>query len=309
MTAYVSRLFPRPGPSAGIRKRPRSRYEPAPDTYLGHVPSEFDMEPSDEECPAERTPTGDSTRQRAADPARTPQAVSKPHPRHTLSTTAGHIQPPEHFDTDQLTEPGPTSGLEAAVRAEPADELPGSLASVSDLPAIRITAGNGRQSEQAAVPARSEIPPAATAEFGQERHAYPGQERRPSGRPRMPASPEPAVNATRGTQSEPDAPRTATSLQPTNAPSHGDLSPLYRPPTPRLSPNPKPPDLAVRQQIVDAIAEPARVQTTQVVVSIDRIDVTAPTNSPPASPEPRRVRAAPTSLESYLSSRSRRSGR
>jgi hypothetical protein len=310
MTAYVSRLFPRPGrPAAGIRKRPRSRYEPAPETYLGHAPSEFDMEPSDEELSADRTPTGHPHRRHAVDPAATPNVISKPAPTHTLSASAGPTAPPDQFEADQPGEPGPNLGVEAAVRTEPADALPGSLASTSDVPATRVTPANERQNNYAAVPAHSEIPPAAMAEPGPERSVYPRQGGRPSGRPRMPASPEPAVNAARGTQPEKEAPLTepATSLQPTNARAHGDLSATHHPPTPW--PNAKSPDRAVRQKIADAIAEPMRVQTTEVVVNIDRIDIRTPTTSPPAPPEPRGARAAPTSLESYLRSRSRRGGR
>jgi hypothetical protein len=52
-----------------------------------------------------------------------------------------------------------------------------------------------------------------------------------------------------------------------------------------------------------------RVQGSEVVVNIDRIDVRAQAGTPTAAPEPRRARAAPTSLESYLRSKSRGSAR
>jgi hypothetical protein len=67
----------------------------------------------------------------------------------------------------------------------------------------------------------------------------------------------------------------------------------------------KSPDPAVRQNVVNAIAEPPAAHTTDIVVHIDRIDVRAPSTSAPP-PEPRRVGATPTSLDSYLRSRSRR---
>jgi hypothetical protein len=62
----------------------------------------------------------------------------------------------------------------------------------------------------------------------------------------------------------------------------------------------------LRQAIVDAITEPARADTTEVVVHIDRIDVRAPASSQSAPAATRRARAAPTSLESYLRAQSRR---
>lgn len=345
MTAYVSRLFPRPGSSAGIRKRPRSRYEPEPETYLGHAPGEFDMEPTNEEPSADRTPTNHAYRRHAAEPAATPNVVPKPAPRQTLSAPARPTAPPDQHDADQLAgpdnhqlagpgvphPPAPTLGAEAAVRTEPADAVPASPASISDTPAGRII-GEHRQSEYVAVPVHSAIPPAPTGELGQEQSAYPRREGRQSERRRTPAAVEPAVRATPGTPSEPHTEPNirltqpaASPIQPSDTPARADLSAPDRSPTlsaadrsatpdpirasrlPR--PNAKSPDPAVRQKVTDAIAEPVRVQNTEVVVSIDRIDVRAPANDPPAPPAPRRARAAPTSLESYLRSRSRRGGR
>jgi hypothetical protein len=71
----------------------------------------------------------------------------------------------------------------------------------------------------------------------------------------------------------------------------------------------KSPDPVVRQTIINAITEPTHEQSTEVVVHIDRIDVHAPTSSPPPPVELRRARAAPTSLQAYLRSQSRGPGK
>ena len=320
MTAYVSRLFPRPGPSAGIRTRPRSRYEPEPETYLGHYPSDIDLKPSDEELPADHMPTNHAYRRHAAEPADTPNAVSKPAPGQTFSAPARPTAPPDRHDADQLSEPdnphqpAPALGVEAAVRTDPTHGVPGSSASTSDTPATRVRRDNNRQTDDAAIPLGLAAPPAATEEAGQNQSVHARHEGQQSDRQPTPAAPESPNRSAPRPNSEPypllTQPETSP-IQPINTPNAA-----RHPPTPdpirasRLPrPNAKSPDPGVRQKIADAIAEPVRVQSTEVVVNIDRIDVRAPTSTPTTPPEPRRARAAPTSLESYLRSRSRRGGR
>lgn len=337
MTAYVSRLFLRPGQSAGIRKRPRSRYEPEPETYLSRDPIEIDLEPGEEQLPADRTTTIHAHRRHAVDPAATPEVPSESAPEQTFSALAGPTvaavapeltTPParrEQHDADQRPNRGdpddiaPAARIEASVRPQPGDAMPASPPSISDTPAPRVAPGEDRRSDSVAVPVHSAIPPAAIEEPGQEqsphvRHARPHALRQPT-----PAAPEPRVPEAPRPDSEPYAPfsRPETSkTQPADTPAQADLAIAHRSPTPepirapRLpGPNAKSPDPMVRQTIVNAIAEPVRAQTTEVVVHIDRIDVHTPTSTPPAPPEPRRARAAPTSLESYLRSRSRRGAR
>jgi len=62
----------------------------------------------------------------------------------------------------------------------------------------------------------------------------------------------------------------------------------------------------IRHAVASAVAEPVRAEPTEIVVHIDRLDVrSAAPSSTPTAAEPRRARATPTSLDSYLRARSR----
>ncbi len=328
MTAYLSRLFQWPGPSAGIRKRPRSRYEPEPETYLSRDSSEIDWESTDEEFPGDRTPTSHGYRRQAAGPAAIPEVSSKFEAMQTFPGPAGpkaafaaerttRRAPWDRYDADQHPNRGnPPDPLpvEAVFRSESADAAP----SPSDTAEPHAIPHGDPHPDYVAAPARSEFAPAAGEEAGRQRPTRAPHEKPQTGLQPTPAALEPGLRAAPRPESKPYAPlaRSATApIQPAT-PTHADLSIAHRPSTlepmrasrqPR--PNAKPPDPAVRQTIANVIAEPVRERNTEVVVNIDRIEVRASSSTQTAPPETRRARAAPTSLESYLRSRSRRGGR
>ena len=304
MTAYTSRLFSRAGSSAGIRPRPRSRYEPEPETYLGGGAVEIDWQSGEEELSHDRTLRSQAHPRRAADPAATLEAVSEPVPAQGFPVSARPpvtAPPPEHttapappdqHDADQLPnrdnphDASPALRVEASVRPQLADAVPAPPLFISDTPARPVAPGDNRRSDDVAVSMHPLIPPAAMVQPGQEQSVH---TRNPHARHRPPAAPGPE-------HTNPDVAHRSATPDPIRA---------ARPPRAKA----KSPDPLVRQTIVDAIAEPARTEATEVIVHIDRIDVRAASSTPPPPLEPRRSRAAPTSLESYLRARSRRAGR
>jgi hypothetical protein len=161
----------------------------------------------------------------------------------------------------------------------------------------------------------SQISPAAIEEAADEQSVQVRYEVRHPRREASPATPEPGSPPAVRPHSEPltNLARPLFSPEPSaDMPVEAEAGNAHRSAMPeptRSTRQPAPaakfPDPLVRQAIVDAIVEPAASQTSEVVVHIDRIDVHAHTGTAPSPPEPRRVRAAPTSLESYLRSRSR----
>jgi hypothetical protein len=318
MTAYVSRLFPTPGLSAGIRKRPRSRYEPEPDTFLGSRPIDVNLESGDQQLPSGRGRANTSYRRHAADAATTPGALSEPGSGQAFSADAS----PAAAATGAVTPPPVPPGQLNVERVPDSDILhdPGltSPASISDAPAAGIAPPDARRSDDVGALAHPAIPPAAIADPGREQRVQARHEGRQSHRDPTPETWDPAVRTSPPPHSQPNTAPTGSAgsvSASTDTPAHPGQSVVYGSPKPDpiraglAGPNIKTPDPAVRQRISEAVAEPVRVQGSEVVVNIDRIDVRAQAGTPTAAPEPRRARAAPTSLESYLRSKSRGSAR
>lgn len=326
MTAYISRLFSRAGPSAGIRPRPRSRYEPEPETYLGGGPVEIDWQYGEEELSHDRTPKSHAHPRHAADPAATLEGAGEPGLAQTFSVTARRPvaavaaerttapAPPDQHRWNQLPnrdkthDASPALRVEASVRTQPAEAVPAPPPSISHTPARRVAPGDERRSDDVAVSVHPATPPAAIVGPGQEQQSV--HVRHPHARR------EPTLAAP-GQESQPPvaSTRSATSPdRPVDLPADTNVGVARRSATPEpiraaRSPRSNSPDPVVRQTIVDAIAEPARGETTEVVVHIDRIDVRTASSTAAPPPEPRRPRAAPTSLQSYLRARSRGAGR
>jgi hypothetical protein len=318
MTAYISRLFPRPGPSAGIRKRPRSRYEPERETFLGSMPIDVDLESGDEELPSDRGRANSSYRRHAADAATTPEVRSEPDSGQAFSAQASPTAAATGALTPRPVPPGQLNAEQVPNGGVSHGPVLTSPVSISGAPAPRIEPPDARRSDDVGAPAHPAIPPVAIADPGREQPVQPRHERWQSHRDPTPEASEPAVRASPPPHSQPNTASTGSAgseAPSTDTPAHPGQSVVYGSPKPDpihaglSGPNAKSPDPAVRQRIADAIAEPGRVHNTEVVVNIDRIDVRAPVSTPTAQPEPRRPRAAPTSLESYLRSQSHRGAR
>jgi hypothetical protein len=315
MTAYIARLFTGPGPSTGIRKRPRSRYEPEPDAHLGRDPIGIDAPGSEQEPLGDGAPATSAERRHAATTVAAPGAAApalsaEPADRQSDSVPAIAAIPaesatPPHrrdvgsplHDGDPRTTPhGDTPHADNDFRRRPVEPAAASLPPKS-VPATSRTApapGDSRRSDDLAVSAHSAGPRATK-----------------SPPPRSDTAPQANDAERHATVPRPETPpiRSANATGPANSavarhtPTIGPVraDPASRPPA-------KSPDPAVRQTVVNAIAEPAAAHTTDIVVHIDRIDVRAPSTTTPSA-EPRRAGATPTSLDSYLRSRSRRGAR
>lgn len=322
MTAYLSRLFHGPGPSTGIRKRPRSRYEPDPDTYLSHDPIQVGSEPQEEQRPADAAASSHTRRHDAVEHAAradvdgdspSGQSLSRP-ARPTGESVAAELitrsAPRDQHDADRL-----------ANRDNPDDTAPASREQASDpsTPADALLRRPSISDDAAPYVASGDDGPATTEEAGDEQSVHVQHQLRHAQRHSTPPASQPSARAAARPRSEPftDLARPVFSPPPSAAvPITADAGNAHPSATPepnrgtRLpAPAAKFPDPLLRQAIVDAIAEPAAAQNNEVVVHIDRIDVHAHTGTAPSPPEPRQVRAAPTSLESYLRSRSRRGAR
>jgi hypothetical protein len=310
MTAYVARLLPRQGTPAGIRPRPRSRYEPEPHTNLGRDP----REPSEEGEPADNLrghgePSHDA--QRAA------PHTSDGDPKLTEPVTAQLISASRRQRATQPAPPAPgahddhplnptTNPRVATPDPERSTRVARQVGEGSSQPhRDGPTADDGASDDWSLPPRPPRNAALSVVDSGSATApSWPGASSDP-GRPR------PGPNAD-------DDPFTAARG---SAPSPTDPPPLANraDETPVLRPDPVYADQsygrhrgsldrALRQAIVNAVAEPVRVDTTEVSVHIDRIDVGTPASSAPPVAEPR-ARATPTSLDSYLRSRSRRAGR
>jgi hypothetical protein len=362
MTAYISRLFS-PVRPAGIRPRPRSRYEPDPETYFSADPIEVDVQAGPIppvhalQRPAPRSTDGPQSRAGSAESvaAAVVSTPGPPAPRHAIAVE--HTNPPAPpqrsdapFELD-YGDPRPSSGphepppgLDVRASVVPPEAVPTAGPSVSDIPSDPVAAGRDRQGDDIAIaaprltgplPQAEDVPVESTHAPVAHRPAPPaadsgiggppqvvsvtGPAAPPTAAPTEPdnARPQPATEcpiaaAVRGSVTGPAAPSAAAPSEPDNArPGPTTQGPIAAAAPARATgatPITKSPDPVVRQTIINAITEPAREQTTEVVVHIDRIDVHPPTNSPPPPAEPRRARAAPTSLQAYLRSRSRRAG-
>jgi hypothetical protein len=336
MTAYLSRLLPGYGRPAGIHPRPRSRYEPDPHINLDYAPLDLDQKAEDI-FEAPRPPHVVSTQRTDSGPG--DGAVSPARPHRGKSVAPSPVTAPRSPVADRSSHEIRREQLSLGVshapaRIDPADRrnAPPSPSPVS--PSAETWAPDGRAEvslrQTASIPPDSSrpVPRPPEAAFGESRS---GQPDRPP--PANIAGPRPDLTPTqrpsvgKGENSTPtglppgtgDYPSTTADFAAAPAATtaldmfrHRDeptsfgpdlLADTDRPRTSRTL------DPAIRQAIIDAVAEPSRAETTQVTVHIDRIDVHATASSAPPPPEHPRSRAAPTSLESYLRSRSRRSAR
>ena len=352
MTAYISRLFS-PSRPAGIRPRPRSRYEPDPETYLSadpieaHVQTESGMDhrragPIAPEHalqrPAPRSTDGPQSRTGSAESVAA-VVVSTSGPPALRQVAAEHTNPPAPpqrsaapFELDH-GDPHPDGGRQEPAPAPdvwawvvPPEGVPAAAPPISDVPAGPVAAGRPRQTGDVAVAAPPLTGPPPVAEGVPVESTHVPVPHRPA---------PPAANSGIGTPPRVvsvTGPAAPSAAEPPHAVSvTGQAAPSAVAPTEPDNAQPGPatqdliaaavparatgathinnsPDPVVRQTIINAITELAHEQITEVVVHIDRIDVRAPASSPPPPVELRRARAAPTSLQAYLRSQSRRAG-
>lgn len=324
MTAYISRLLSGQSPAAGIRPRPRSRYELEPDTHLGGEPTITDLHDDEHHVWAQQPRAGDAA---PPDPGSAPTGFGLPKPPpppsfdHLIDRHARQSRPAAHtttraesapsepardhhrhtdieIDTDQPHSPAPPPHTAAPGHDQTSRPLP----TPQHVTAQPHTPTPNTESTPAAPPA----PPAGPAATAVATSA--SQPAHTTGAP-VAAPPAPpagqAATAVAASASQPahTPPKPAQSTESRSLPT--DPVRPTRPATTRTAVL----DADVRQTIVNAITEPARAEPTQITVRIDRIDVHAPSPTPAAAPEPRRPRAAPTSLQSYLRSRSTRAAR
>jgi hypothetical protein len=307
MTAYISRLVS-PGRPAGIRPRPRSRYEPEPETYLGADPIEVHVQTQSEmdhvragpllsvDAPQRPAPQGTGGQQSRAGLAESVAAVAVSNPgpsapRIVAAESTGRPAPPQRsgapFDLGDddahaeggRHEPRPAPDIQARVAA--LNAVPTAAPPIAGVPRDPLAAGQHHPSNHVAVT----VPPLT--------------------------GPRPAAQDARVESIHAPAPPAADTGSGTTPRRHdAQGSVAAAPPTLATGATPitKSPDPVVRQTIINAITEPTHEQSTEVVVHIDRIDVHAPTSSPPPPVELRRARAAPTSLQAYLRSQSRGAG-
>jgi hypothetical protein len=331
MTAYISRLLSRQGPPTGIRPRPRSRYEPEPDTYLARDPIEIDREPVDVDDLSR--PQGTRSFHAADNPADTvrpaeavsAQTISVPHQPgpEAASRRPTPPAPAQRGDNDQ---PNRRSGgqtstaphVSATVGPQAPDEPPAHPSnSHTPAPAVapRPHAGEDRRTENVTGPKHSANAPVSTTEPAQDELSSRRPDLPHASRPAAPSAPEPGHSPATPWPAEPKSARpwAADPIDKPAQPEPGDEGQGLRSDATyahRLQQSAtRSVDPVLRQTIINAIAEPGRADTTEVTVHIDRIDVRAPSSTPSAAAEPRRARATPTSLESYLRSRSRRAAR
>jgi hypothetical protein len=317
-TAYVTRLLPQQGPPVGIRPRPRSRYEPEPQTYLGRDPREPSEQGEAARQPqgtpvvgAEREhtqfPAGDREDQLASDKSVAAQSIAEVRrhqvtaPAEPAAAAAGRSDDGS-IVTRTPRDAAPAPDVRARV-ARQAGEVPGK-------PRLDRRDTRDQSLDGWSLPPRPHRHPALSA-IGPDPDPHHGT-----------ATSLPAASSS-ATQPHPrpmmdDNPRPASlgpASRPADQPLHvarADAPPVRRQDLVRADPSAerhsRSVDPLLRQAIVNAVADPVRVETTEVSVHIDRIDIRSPSSSPPAPAEPR-PRATPTSLDSYLRARSRRAGR
>jgi hypothetical protein len=302
MTAYLSRVR-LTGQEAGIRPRPRSRYEPDPATRVAN--SGMEVEEVDYQVEAERLgPTATLRRARAAPSVDVPTDQ----PRSAREQAIRFASSAQVMSTAHPERPGSPDADVAAYAAfqSPVDtrEAAGGTLPQSIWP-------TARERSVAAGPVPAETDWRADSPSSDTSSRRDGHREAPPARQavRSTSSLAPDRRATTGDiDVTVDAP--ATSRRASGERATGDDA--------RTAPKPdlddggalvsRPPrlvDSGVRRAIANAISEPERAEPNEVNVYIARIDVQAPSPRMEAS-QPRPSKASPTSLESYLRARSRR---
>jgi hypothetical protein len=295
MTVYLSRLLS-PGRPPGIRPRPRSRYEPesaTPFTLRSEDLATIDYADDSAEGIGAAEPDSDVVVD-AGETARSmttvrahsePVEVDAPRP----PALARSATSPAVSAADNTADLGEPQSITAPTT--PAHELDASRPAVTPQAGIR---SHGHESVSAAwEPERHDrpeviTPPARPLSSRPESRPLPP----PRGRPQeSTADPVSEIQPSQTTRTGDDGTDT------------GNPGPVA---APRMSQHlPRFVDAAVREAIAGAIAGPDRAEANEVNVYIERVDVQAAKASSEPTSSPRRPAAAPTSLDSYLRSRSR----
>lgn len=289
MTAYISRLLHPANHAAGVRPRPRSRYEPDPGTSLDHGPIEIDHEWATEAEPG----AGPRPREPRADYASTP-AIGPATP-HRLPTAPAEDAMPSTQRRQPNRQRPDGFPITNPVSADAPASLPDARFDIPAITPFSDTLSAGKNPDQPNAPSAVPVPTNPPSRPGEQTRPYPSPPRRDALAAIRQATARPPEQSTAAASfvasPEDPATRPAREVEPANRPRY---------------PLPATPSQALRQQIVDAIVEPVRADPTEIIVHIDRIDVRAASNTQPPSAAPRQARAAPMSLDSYLRAQSRR---
>jgi hypothetical protein len=290
MTAYLTRLLSTASRPVGIQPRPRSRFEPESEPFPGGGPTPsvgtFD------EIPGDPPSAGRDRTHPAGAPLNHPNAA--PNTADAVGITTSHEaetrRPSARFTVTTPDSPTVAPHSPTAARRGP-----------------RVVAGtelaHGSRPDAASGVGATSRPPREAA-LGSPPHDDLLGERVERAHPKPPYTAAPP--------DEDELSRPA--LPPIRAADHVDAVSLDSPSREAFAADL--PDFhdkpllgspaGIRHAVASAVAEPVRAEPTEIVVHIGRLDVrsSAPSTTPTAA-EPRRSRATPTSLDSYLRARSR----